>query len=797
MHRPRNIPFIATIVLVSLLGLVMGGGGAWLLWIGGSAYYLLAGFLLLLTAVLLARYDERALWVYALLLAGTLIWSVWEVGFDFWALTPRGDVLVPLGLWLLLPFVAQELEGPGYVPISRKATAPLGWTLVASFGVLAVALLQDPQDIAGDLPQVPSPAPIAADAAQMPDADWRSYGRTQFGNRYSPLTEITPQNVGHLKVAWTFRTGDMKGPDDPIETTDEVTPIKVNDTLYLCSPHQILFALDAASGGLKWRFDPKITFNKAFQHMTCRGVSYFETKADGKLPDGGAPPADCRARIFLPTNDGRLFALDAKSGAPCPGFGNKGELDLKEGMSVTTNGFYEATSPPVVTNKVVIVAGAVIDNYSTKEPSGVIRGFDVHSGKLLWAFDTGNPDPNEPATATHRYVANSPNSWIVSAYDEKLNLVYIPTGVQTPDIWGGNRTPDSERYASSLLALNADTGKLAWSYQTVHHDLWDMDLPAQPSLVDIRRPDGSIVPAIYAPAKTGNIFVLDRRNGDPIVSAPERPVPQGAAPGDRTSPTQPFSDLTFRPKENLTGADMWGATMLDQLACRIIFHRKHYDGPFTPPSLQGTLVFPGNLGMFEWGGIAVDPVRQIAIANPIAIPYVSRLIPRGADNPDTPKPSELPGTETGLQPQFGVPYGVTLNPLLSPIGLPCKKPPWGYIAGIDLRTNKIVWMHRNGTIRDSSPIPLPFKLGVPALGGPITTAGGVAFMTGSMDSYIRAYDVTTGQVLWQDRLPAGGQSTPMSYQADGRQFVVTAAGGHGSFGTKAGDYVIAYSLADR
>ncbi|CAM5771475.1 glucose dehydrogenase [Labrys miyagiensis] len=794
MPRLRRIAFFCTILGVALLGLVLAAGGGWLVAIGGSAYYAIAGLLLLVTAVLLARRDDRALWVYAILLLGTLVWAVWEVGLDFWALVPRGDILAPLGLWLLLPFITRELEGHGFLPVSRNRKLPLALAVLASTGVLVASLLQDPQDIAGTLPQADASNPKAADAADMPDADWRSYGRTQFGNRYSPLAAITPQNVQNLKVAWTFRTGDLKGPDDPTEITDEVTPIKINDTLYLCSPHQMLFALDAATGALKWKFDPKIVFNRAFQHMTCRGVSYFETKADSRLPDGSVPSPECPARIFLPTNDGRLFALNAKDGTPCQDFGKEGQIDLKEGMSVTTNGFYEATSPPVVTAKAVIVAGAVIDNYSTKEPSGVIRAFDVHAGKLLWAFDPGNPNPNEPASETHHYVANSPNSWTISAYDAKLGLIYIPTGVQTPDTWGGNRTVDGERYASSLLVLNADTGKLAWSYQTVHHDLWDMDLPAQPSLVDIKRPDGSVIPAIYAPTKTGDIFVLDRRDGKLIVPAPEKPVPQGAAPGDRTSPTQPFSELTFRPSDRLTGADMWGATMVDQLACRIIFHRLRYEGIFTPPSVQGTLVFPGNLGMFEWGGIAVDPTRQIAIANPIAVPFVSRLIPRSDSNPDTPKADDLPGSEVGIQPQYGVPFGVKLGPLLSPLGLPCKQPPWGYIAGIDLKTHKIVWMHRNGTVRDSTRIPLPFKLGVPALGGPIVTAGGVAFMTGTMDAYIRAYDVTTGQQLWEDRLPAGGQSTPMSYEANGKQFIVTAAGGHGSFGTKLGDYVIAYTL---
>jgi quinoprotein glucose dehydrogenase len=447
-----------------------------------------------------------------------------------------------------------------------------------------------------------------------------------------------------------------------------------------------------------------------------------------------------------------------------------------------------------VSDKIIVIAGSVIDNYSTEEPSGVIRGFDVYTGKLVWAWDAGATDENALPSATHSYTNNSPNSWMTASYDSKLGLVYLPMGVQSPDIWGGNRTPEAERYASSLVALDINTGKRAWFYQTVHHDLWDMDLPSQPTLVDLSTPQG-VVSAVLQPTKTGNLFVLDRRTGQLIVPAPERPVPQGAAPGDHVAPTQPFSQLTFRPEEPLTGADMWGATIFDQLACRILFHRLRYEGTFTPPSLQGTLVFPGNLGMFEWGGIAVDPVRQIAIANPIAIPFVSQLLPRGPDNPTAPNDAHPSGSEIGVQPMYGTPYGVVLHPFLSPIGLPCMRPPWGYMAAIDLKTMKIAWMHRNGTVRDEAPLPIPIKMGVPSLGGPLTTAGGVAFLTSTADYFIRAYDVTDGRELWEDRLPAGGQSTPMSYAVDGHQYVVTAAGGHGSFGTKLGDYVIAYAIS--
>ncbi|MCW4591681.1 glucose/quinate/shikimate family membrane-bound PQQ-dependent dehydrogenase [Gluconacetobacter entanii] len=784
---PGRTPTLLLVIAVcAISGLYLLGGGLWLAVLGGSFYYVIAGAALLATAWMLWIRSQTALTLYAVLLAGTMIWAVREVGFDFWALAPRGDILVPIGLLFFLPGVTHALSTQ-----ARPPRLALGAVIAAAVAVVGIALTQDPQDIAGDLPPVAQNAPTPGDANEMPDADWQAYGRTEFGDRFSPLKQITAANVSKLKVAWTFRTGDMRGPGDPGETTDEVTPIKIRDTVYLCSPHQILFALDAATGKQRWKFDPQIVHNPTFQHLTCRGVSYHEAKADAD-----AAPAECAQRIFLPTNDGRLFALDAHSGERCHGFGKDGEIDLKDGMTVKTPGFYEPTSPPVVTDSMVIVSGAVTDNYSTHEPSGVTRGFDVNTGELKWAFDPGNPDPNEMPSEQHHFVPNSPNSWITASYDPHLDLVYIPMGVQTPDIWGGNRNADAERYASSIVALNASTGKLAWSYQTVHHDLWDMDIPAQPSLVDIRNADGEIVPTLYAPAKTGNIFVLDRRNGKLVVPAPERPVPQGAAPGDHLSATQPFSELTFRPKKNLTDADMWGGTMFDQLICRIMFHQLRYDGPFTPPSLQGTLVFPGNLGMFEWGGLAVDPVRQIAIANPIAIPFVSTLIPRGPNNPATPDKSLPSGSESGVQPQFGVPYGVDLHAFLSPLGLPCKQPAWGYMSGIDLRTNKIVWKHRNGTIRDSAPLPLPFKMGVPSLGGPLTTAGGVAFLTSTLDYYIRAYDVTTGKQLWQDRLPAGGQSTPMTYSVNGRQFIVTADGGHGSFGTKMGDYVVAYSLPE-
>ncbi|HEY3681349.1 MAG TPA: membrane-bound PQQ-dependent dehydrogenase, glucose/quinate/shikimate family [Bradyrhizobium sp.] len=784
----KRAPLLAlTVIVMALMAVFLVAGGIWLAMLGGSSYYLIAGVAVLATAWLLAAGRAEALWMYAALLLGTMIWAVWEVGFDFWSLAPRGDVLVPLGIWLLLPFITIHLEPR---PVSPRVV--LGLTLVCAAVVLGVSLAADRHQITGVVPPAGAIEPGESSAASE---NWLAYGGTGHGTRYSSLRKITTDNAKDLKLAWQFETGDKKRGDDPDEFTSEATPLKIGNLLYTCSSHQIVFALEAATGQLRWKFDPQVQHNKSFQHMTCRGVAYHETAPRATTAEGAAAPQDCAKRLFLPTNDGRMFALDANSGEPCDGFGEHGQIDLKEGSEIKTLGFYEGTSPPVVTDKVLIVGGAVIDNYSNRVPAGVIRGFDIYSGRLIWVFDAGNPDPNEMPSPSHHFTAGSPNSWTISAVDEKLGLVYVPLGSSSPDIWGGNRSPDQERYDSALVALDIMTGKLRWSFQNVHHDLWDMDLPSQPSLFDLRS-NGVVTPAIYVPAKTGDIFVLDRRDGHLLVPAPEKQVPQGAAPGDRLSPTQPFSDLSFRPPEKLTDARMWGSTMFDQLACRIKFKRLRYEGPFTPPSEQGTLVFPGDFGMFEWGGIAIDPHRGIAIANPQSIPFISRLVPRGKDNPAAPNAAHPPGTELGVQPMYGTPYGVDLGIFLSPLGIPCLAPPWGNLSAIDLATHKIVWRHRVGTIRDQAPLPLPFELGVPMLGGPMVTAGGVAFLTGTMDDYIRAFDVNDGKLLWQDRLPAGGQSTPMTYEVNGRQYVVTVDGGHGSFGTKLGDFVRAYALPD-
>jgi quinoprotein glucose dehydrogenase len=774
-------------VLTALGGFGLLVGGIWLAYLGGSLFYALSGISFLGIAWMVVRQSEGALWLAAASVALTLVWALWEVGLDWWQLAPRGDVIVILGILLALPWCAHTLGSPAS---RRAAWVSLGGSLVAAVVVAGVAIAVPSNDLSGALPENGAATADAADPTQPEQGDWQAYGRTAFGQRYSPLVQITPANAADLQVAWTYHTGDVRKDSDPHETTYEVTPLKIGDTVYLCTPHDLVIALDAETGAEKWRFDPQIKQppTNDTQHLTCRGVSY---SADATPLATTTSDADCVGRLFLPTVDARLIAISAKTGAVCSGFGgDDGTVDLWSNMPNVVGGSYYSTSPPVITQKLVIVGGAVNDNVSTTEPSGVIRAFDINTGALVWNWDSRNPENTAPLQDGQTYSENSPNSWSVSSYDADLGLIYIPMGNQPPDQFGGKRDANVEKYSSSIVALRADTGQVAWVFQGTHHDLWDMDVPAQPSLLDLTV-HGKTVPALVAPTKQGEIFVLNRQTGVPILPVTEEPVPQGAVPGDFTSPTQPLSALSFKP-EPLTGASMWGATMFDQLACRIKFRSLRYEGRFTPPSEKGSIVYPGNFGAFNWGAVAVDPERQVVFAMPVYLAFTSTMVPR--PNPDV-RVVTKPDTPA-FNENYGAPYAADMGPFLSPLGLPCQAPPWGYVAGADLTTGKIIYKHVNGTVQDLSPIPVPLKLGVPGIGGPILTKGGVAFLSGTLDYYVRAYDVKTGRQIWQSRLPAGGQATPMSYwsQASQRQFVVVVAGGHGSTGTEAGDSIIAYAL---
>ncbi|MBX5165079.1 MULTISPECIES: glucose/quinate/shikimate family membrane-bound PQQ-dependent dehydrogenase [unclassified Rhizobium] len=775
---------VITSVFFIIIGLTLSGGGLWLVTLGGSIFYLFAGLMFLITAGLLLMRKAVALWVYAVLVVAALAWAIWEVGFDWWQLGPRGGMIILLGLWLLTPWIRRPLGFRSPTGITYGANPwPLAVPVILAILVALYSMTTDPHDLAGELPK----DQVAANPAfggSVPDGEWHQYGRTPFGQRYSPLDQITAENVSTLKETWRYQTGDVKRPDDVGETTYQVTPLKVKDTLYLCTPHNWAIALDAKTGKEKWKYDANSGMNPNRQHQTCRGVTYY---ADPNVAAG----QPCAERVYLPTSDARLIALDAADGKVCTSFADQGVLHLETGMRYNPAGYYYSTSPPVAVAGKIIVGGAVNDNYSTEEQSGVIRAFDINTGALLWNWDSGNPDVTMPITDSQTYTTNSPNSWSVFSVDEGLGLVYIPLGNQVPDQIGINRSDNVEKFSSSIVALDIATGQLRWVRQTVHHDLWDMDVPAQPALIDLTKPDGSVVPALVGPTKQGDLYVLDRRSGEPIIPVKEIPAPDGAVSGDHTSPTQPISDLTFSP-DPLKEKDMWGVSLFDQLACRIDFHRYRYEGRYTPPSLKGTIVYPGNFGTFNWGSVAVDPERQIMFGMPTYLAFTSRLVP-AADIP--PRGQDEKGSEQGLNRNDGAPYGVFMGPFLGLLKIPCQAPPWGYVAGVDLRTGKIAYMHKNGTVHDMTPLPLPFKVGVPGIGGPMLTKGGVAFLGAAVDNYLRAYDVTNGRELWQARLPAGGQATPMTYTADdNKQYVVMVAGGHGSVGTKPGDYVIAYTL---
>ncbi len=786
-------------VLLLLMGMALVAGGIKLMNLGGSLYYLIAGFGFAVSGVLLLALRKHALGLYGLVLLGSTAWALWEVGLDWWQLVPRLSLWFALGVILLLPWTRRPLRGLAGQP-ARINLAILGVAVLASGASAIGSQFTHPGEIKGELGR--DTTTLFSTAPDMPDGDWQAYGRTEYGDRYSPLRQITPTNIYQLEEAWRIRTGDLPSADDPVELTNQNTPLKVNGMLYACTAHSKVLALDPDTGAEIWRFDPQIKSPvgsfKGFAHMTCRGVSYYDENnylnTDGspapKISEAGQAVArSCPRRLYLPTADARLIVLNADNGKVCEGFANQGVIDLTQGIGPFTAGGYYSTSPAAITRGLVIIGGHVTDNESTNEPSGVIRAYDVHDGRLVWNWDSNNPDDTKPLAPGKTYSRNSANMWSLASVDEKLGMVYLPLGNQTPDQWGADRTPGAEKFSAGIVALDLATGKVRWNYQFTHHDLWDMDVGSQPTLLDLKTADG-VKPALIAPTKQGSLYVLDRRDGSAIVPIREIPAPQGAVQGDHTAPTQARSDLNLLGPD-LTEQAMWGASPFDQMLCRIQFRELRYEGQYTPPSEQGSLVYPGNVGVFNWGSVSVDPVRQLLFTSPNYMAFVSKMVPRAEVAEGARRESET----AGVQPNTGAPYAVIMHPFMSPLGVPCQAPAWGYVAGIDLLSNKVVWKHKNGTSRDSSPIPLGLPIGVPSMGGSIVTASGLGFLSGTLDQYLRAYDVNTGKELWKSRLPAGGQATPMTYTGkDGKQYVLVTAGGHGSLGTKMGDYIIAYKL---
>ena len=621
-------------------------------------------------------------------------------------------------------------------------------------------------------------------------AEWPFYGADAGGTRYSAADQIDRANVAALERVWEIRTGDLDVvPPPPDHMAFQATPISVGDLLVLPTPLGRVIALDAATGRERWRFSAEFA-GRDYVEFTSRGVAYWQ---DGATDASGAP---CARRIFGATLASRLFALDAGSGARCTGFGAGGEVDLREGVFAQREREYTISSPPVVAGDLVIVGSAIGDNNRVDAPRGVVRAYDARSGALRWSWDPVPRSADDPAFAGWDPRAalrtGAANAWAPLSVDAERDLLFVPTSSPSPDYFGGER-PGDDRYANSVVALRASRGEVVWHFQVVHHDLWDYDVPAQPTLTSVRR-DGREIPVVVQATKLGHVFVLHRETGEPVFPVEERPVPASDVPGETASATQPFP---LRPAplvpQHLAPEDAWGITPWDRGRCRERIARLRNEGPFTPPSLGGTLVYPAHSGGSNWGGVAVDPVRRIVVANTTNLAFEVRLIPR-ADFPDS--PDEVLFQE--YAPQHGTPFGVVREPLVSPLMLPCNPPPWGMLGAFSLDSGELLWQRPLGTVPDAIPIPLPFEFGLPNLGGALVTAGGVVFVAASMDGYLRAFDVETGEELWSDRLPAGGNATPMSVRlGDGRQLVVIAAGGHGKLGTRRGDSVVAYALPER
>jgi quinoprotein glucose dehydrogenase len=498
----------------------------------------------------------------------------------------------------------------------------------------------------------------------------------------------------------------------------------------------------------------------------------------------------------------RLIALDAKTGRPCESFADKGAASLLEGRGDFPKKWSHPTSPPTIVSGVAVVGAYVADNQSADAPPGVVRGYDAVTGKLKWAFDTERWQDPTPRPAGENYTPSTPNSWTLASGDEALGLVYLAMGNGSPDFFGGQRSAATERFSSALVALDAATGKVVWTFQAVHHDLWDYDLAAQPVLVDF--PTGATTtPALILATKTGQIFVLDRRTGARLTAVEERPVPKSEVAGERASPTQPFSvGMPSVAGPDLTEADMWGITPFDQLACRITFRQARYDGMYTPPRLGKTIRYPGELGGVDWGSVSVDVKRGLLIVNSNHMADLDELITRAQAEKEGLVPRLTPNTHSAPGgPMAGTPYAVHWGPMLSKQGVPCQRPPYGYLTAIDLKTRQIVWRHPLGDARNSGPfgksLGLPIALGAPNIGGSVSTGGGVIFIAATQDEMFRAIDARNGKVLWQTRLPAAGHATPMTYLGrDGRQYVVIAAGGR-SLKDKGGDHFVAFMLAAR
>ncbi|WP_304616996.1 membrane-bound PQQ-dependent dehydrogenase, glucose/quinate/shikimate family [Paracoccus sp. (in: a-proteobacteria)] len=822
--RRRGFGFwaaMAVAVMILVFGVPILAGGLWLAALGGSWYYIFAGAGLLITAFLLFRRSMAAVWVYLLTFAGTLVWALWEAGLDGWAQVPRlvAPTVVLVLILALIPVLRgrpARMRGAAAAAMAGIcALAGAGYVLaISSAGGRAMAQSQPPampaepapaETAEDDAPATPegtsSPTGVAvapARQARAAGADWVAYGGDNHATRYSPLSQITRENVADLELVWEFRTGDM--PEGDERFSNQNTPLKIGDRVLICSAMNKVISLDAATGLEQWRHDPVVPKDAIPYNATCRGLAYYQAPEI-------APTDLCHERVLMNTLDARLIAVDVATGQPCTGFGNDGVVDLEVGLGRTAPGWYAPTSPPTIVRNIAVVHSQVRDGQRRDAPSGVIRGYDVVTGELAWAWDHARPDITGLPPEGETYTRGTSNVWTISSADEELGLVYLPHGVPSVDYWGGMRSDLENVYSTALVALDVTTGQPAWHYQTVHYDVWDYDLGAQGTLIDFPTPDGP-VPALILPTKVSMYWIFDRRTGELLVEVEERPVPQGGVEPERLSPTQPFVvDFPHVMKPDIEERHMWGMTPLDQLFCRIQYRQSRYQGMYTPPSTDWWIQFPGYNGGVDWGGVAVDVPRGIMVSNYNVTTNRNRLVPRAEVDRHGIVPIDEPGWQDNspedVSPQADTPFGIEVNagwrvPLT---GMLCTQPPYGGIMAVDLETRQVLWDRPFGSARKNGPFGLPsflpFEIGTPNNGGAVVTAGGLIFIAATTDDYLHALDIDTGEVLWRADLPAGGQAGPAMYESQGRQFLIMNAGGHNFMETTIGDHFLAYALPQR
>ncbi|NIF22158.1 membrane-bound PQQ-dependent dehydrogenase, glucose/quinate/shikimate family [Candidatus Pantoea multigeneris] len=775
-------------LLLFLTGIILVVPGYKLLTLHGSAWYVLAGAVWAIAGILVFLRRASGLYLYTLSFIATLVWSLWESGLDGWALVPRLDL--PLVYLIFAVLLMPKYHRDGAKGYRRYGIAVLVLTVVGL--VVAVPLAQKPWQVEANS----TPAGHYYDEQTTPAAqDWPTYGGGYGAQRYSALQQITPANVSQLKRVWEYHTGEAHSAN----FGNELTPIKVGDAIYGCTIRHKIFAIDAATGKQKWMFDPKTPATSSPPNSACRGVAYY---ADPAATAG----QQCAQRIIVGTLDAKLAAVDANTGAICEDFGDHGFVDLMQGLGKWPAGMVSVTAAPTVVRGVVVTGQQVMDGQLRSAPSGVVRGYDAVTGKLRFAWDMEQPDIATTPPEGKTYTPGTPNMWSTAVADEKLGLVYLPMANSAGDYYSSTRTAEERKYSSSVTALDVTTGKPRWVYQFIRNDVWDYDTPAQPSLVDFPT-DKGLVPALIQTTKQGDLWVLDRRTGQPLHKVEEQPAPQGGVEPAERAATQKRSLYSHTQKPDLTEQMMWGISPFDQLACRIQYRSANYQGIFTPPSADKPWIeYPGNNGGSDWGSISVDVHNGVIIENYNDLPSYSKLVPRAVDDAlgvfwmgDARYKNPPPGRN---RPQAGLPYGQDVNTgWVSNLGVICKQPPFGMIKAIDLTSGKTLWDRPLGTAERNGPwglhSMLPLQIGLPNNGGVLTTRSGVAFVGATTDDYLRAIDVKSGKTLWKDQLPAGGQETPMTYEVNGQQFVIIMAGGHHGMMTPEGDSVIAYALPNK